>query len=117
MKAYTDLEQSRKLAEILPIESADYHYIAQGQESYFYPYSLSIDIVEQYNGDIKYIPCWSLAALMGVLPKKLHIVLAINEPMGFAIGSVDTDEYDCVALDSVDACCELILKLKELKML
>lgn len=26
MKAYTDLEQSRKLAEILPLESADMHW-------------------------------------------------------------------------------------------
>lgn len=27
MKAYTDLVQSKKLAEILPLESADMHYI------------------------------------------------------------------------------------------
>lgn len=26
IKSYTDLEQSKKLAEILPIESADMHY-------------------------------------------------------------------------------------------
>lgn len=36
MKAYTDLEQSKKLAEILPIESADmyYHYNV-GINSYY----------------------------------------------------------------------------------
>ena len=32
IKSYTDIEQSRKLAEILPLESADYHYIAQGEK-------------------------------------------------------------------------------------
>lgn len=26
IKSYTDLEQSKKLAEILPLESADMHY-------------------------------------------------------------------------------------------
>lgn len=29
MKAYTDIEQSKKLAEILPIESADMYYFRQ----------------------------------------------------------------------------------------
>ena len=27
MKAFTDIEQSKKLAEILPLESADMHYV------------------------------------------------------------------------------------------
>ena len=27
MKAYTDIEQSKKLAEILPVESADMYYL------------------------------------------------------------------------------------------
>lgn len=27
MKAYTNIEQSKKLAEILPTESADHHYV------------------------------------------------------------------------------------------
>jgi hypothetical protein len=31
IKSYTDLQQSKKLAKILPLESADYHYIAQGE--------------------------------------------------------------------------------------
>lgn len=67
IKSYTDLEQSKRLAEILPIESADYHYITQGENSYIYPYSLSGDDIKQYNKENKYIPCWSLAALMSVL--------------------------------------------------
>ena len=70
IKSYTDLEQSKKLAEFLPLESADYHYIAQGEKSYFYPYSLSSNATKHYDENIKYIPCWSLAALMGILPSK-----------------------------------------------
>lgn len=27
MKSYTDLKQSQKLTEILPIETADHHYV------------------------------------------------------------------------------------------
>ncbi len=69
MKSYTDLDQSKKLAEILAIESADYHYIAQGETAYVYPYTLSSDAIEQYK-NIKYIPCWSLAALMNLLPSE-----------------------------------------------
>ena len=68
-KAYTDLSQSKILTKILPLESADYHYIVQGEQSYFYPYSLSIDDVKDYDEEIKYIPCWSLAALLSILPK------------------------------------------------
>ena len=70
IKSYTDLDQSKKLAEILPLESADYHYIAQGEKSYFYPYSLSSDATKDYDEEIKYVPCWSLAVLMNLLPSE-----------------------------------------------
>lgn len=69
IKSYTDLPQSKILAEFLPLKSADYHYITQGEKSYFYPYSLSSDAVEHYDEEIKYIPSWSLVALLGILPK------------------------------------------------
>ena len=35
IKSYTDLEQSRKLAEILPLESADMFYVAGKGEPIF----------------------------------------------------------------------------------
>ena len=52
IKSYSDLQQSKKLTEILPFESADYHYIAQGEKSYFYPYSLSSDAVKDYDEEL-----------------------------------------------------------------
>ena len=70
MKSYTDIEQSKKLAEILPSESADM----------FYCYGMDIDtkvwsfdsiptIIDADNQiDIGDIPCWSLASLLNFLP-------------------------------------------------
>ena len=126
MKSYTDLEQSKKLAEFLPLESADYHYIAQGEESFFYSYFLSNDTVKQYNGDIKYIPCWSLAALLGVLPMMKEgkenanpfIAKASNNEY-FVDYATLTEEVNSPTIydNSVDACVGMILKLHEQKFL
>ena len=113
IKNHTDLEQSEKLAEILPLESADMYYWC-GE-------SLRIGGYKAMDKDYD-TPCWSLAALLGVLPNKLQIVLAINVFQGYrkekyVIGSVAHDKYDCFADNPVDACYELILKLHERKLL
>lgn len=65
MKAYTDIEQSKKLAEILPIESADMHYVMIDTENEIYSAGLS-----NYIGILPSLPCWSLAALMNLLPSE-----------------------------------------------
>lgn len=120
MKSYTDLEQSKKLAEILPLESADMHwqYIEEdnGQLQWFcFPKDFSIN---QHNT----VSAWSLVALLGVLPTSLQIVLAINDFQGgrkekFGVGSVEHDKYDCFADNPVDACVAMIIELHKLKML
>lgn len=135
MKSYTDIEQSKKLAEILPIESADSHYVRNTHDfmgnpvdgkwshpKYGNPDSKYAHYVVQNFSNYEIIPCWSLTALLNVLPNKLQIALAINDFQGdrkekYAIGSVEHDKYDCFADNSVDACYELIIKLHELKML
>lgn len=68
MKSYTDLEQSRKLADILPIESADMYYF----DNLPVPkVGYSVEVEKLYSkANIDYIPCWSLAALMDMLPSK-----------------------------------------------
>ena len=120
IKAYTDLEQSEKLAKILPIETADMYYHNRTDM----PGNYSLPIVWKHNNPLlsQETPCWSLAALLGVLPNKLQIVLAINDFQGYrkekyVIGSVAHDKYDCFADNPVDACYELILKLHERKLL
>ena len=85
MKAYTDLEQSKKLAEILPLESVDMWWaeryagqvMANGQyvveEKPVYYLSLSKPSNYNYSQDtVKDIPSWSLAALLNVLPKVIN---------------------------------------------
>ena len=79
IKSHTDLEQSCKLAEFLPVEAADMcwtnHYYG-GLRSSLRVSSKSIEeyknMLESFHdstdADVFY-PCWSLAALFGVLPK------------------------------------------------
>ena len=124
IKSYTDLQQSKKLAEILPIETADMHYwlawrgdVSKEKRNTPKVGTPNKDAIKTY-----WCPCWSLAALLDVLPIKLQIILAINYFHGYkkekyVIGSLDNDKYDCYADNPVDACYEMILQLHELKML
>ena len=126
MKSYTDIEQSRKLAEILPIESADMWYCNSD------PNKITVGKWEDDEHDEDDIPCWSLAALFGVLP--FHLIVD-NQRYAFSmVKGLDkngetyaikytifnttiyfhlTDFYN----SPVDACVEMIFKLNELKML
>ena len=71
MKSFTSLEQSKKLAEILPIESADMLHCLS------FDGDLLSTVPKQYSGSFKHqpeltIPCWSLAALLQVLPLGIY---------------------------------------------
>ena len=68
MKSFTDIEQSKKLAEILPLESADMYYYTVNGDIYKTPNM--IERIDDLDVDDKSIPCWSLAALMDMLPSK-----------------------------------------------
>lgn len=65
MKSYTDEKQSRKLAEILPLESADMFYDGFGRLPQGYAYTLISHNSFEYDK-----PCWSLAVLMDMLPSE-----------------------------------------------
>ena len=73
MKSYTDIEQSKKLAEILPLESADMYYFTIIRD---YPYSqgkiktIAKIMDGSFSSDYD-TPCWSLAALLQVLPNEI----------------------------------------------
>ena len=70
IKAYTDLSQSKVLAKILPLESADMYYCyCMDIYTKKWDYDTTPTFIDPSNQpDIGDIPCWSLAALLGVLP-------------------------------------------------
>ena len=117
MKAYTDIEQSQTLKKILPLESADMEWLIDyyGLEE---PFSLPVKDRVSANEE----PCWSLSALLDVLPKNYgkytkslywfddgwHCEYLDEDGEGFKGETAD---------NPVDACVEMIIKLKELKLL
>ena len=108
MKSYTDIEQSRKLAEILPIESADMYYWC-GEDLRIGGYRAM---------DIDYdIPCWSFSALLDIIRKTIggysmdciskNIVMSVE--LGDKPWKLETDTYS----NEIDNCYDMILKLYE----
>ena len=141
MKAFTDLEQSKKLAEILPPESADMCWT----NHYYGPLRSSITIsaksIDEYKNLLKnfadlteidvFYPAWSLASLLNVLPNSENISTNLSKG-GYRISTLEytnswfvdyedaTDGLNnCVtsADNPVDACVEMIERLHELNLL
>lgn len=110
MKAYTDIEQSQKLAEILPKETADFHF------KYYSVLEGWCDIPHYGTvSHIKDLPCWSLAALIEALPKiyELKPLIDLEENSIMYSGLY----IDVSADNLIDSCVEMIVKLHELKVL
>lgn len=131
MKAYTDIEQSKKLSEILPIESADSHYVRKSTDfrgnpvdgkwsepKYGNPEKANY-IVQNFSSYEK-LPCWSLASLLDVLPyPQLSKDKLGSGKEGWMLSVYpDNCRYDsCWHDNPIDACYEMILKLHEQKLL
>ena len=124
IKSYTDIEQSRKLTDILPLESADMIYLKREINDTF----IETPIVKPIGNVEKSLCCWSLAALLDVLPKICYPVK--DHPTYLILGKPkdkwcalywDTtgmqDGEQTLADNPVDACVAMIEKLNELKML
>lgn len=127
IKAYTDLSQSKKLAEILPLESADMSWVndLSGDHIIARPYDelhKDIEGLRHEYGEIesKEYPAWSLSALLSVLPDGTDIVKdktdTENEKYMCTVGVKD-DIISTFGNNPVDACYEMIIRLNELKML
>lgn len=142
MKSYTDINQSKKLAEILPVESADMYwaerYAGQVMEDGQYIvedkpiYYLSFVKPSKYNYSqdiIKDIPCWSLAALLNILESEIYDedenTYELNIEKDGTWWNIEYreryDESKDIETNSteelIDACYEMILKLHELNLL
>ena len=140
MKICTDLEQSKKLAEILPIESADmmwddWSLIDEGWKSIvgYYP-----DIEKDYGR--KCYPAWSLAALIDMLPNEISTGENFADKYQIDIRKYDWEDgttwyqiaygndrgrsgewHDMINTGEkeniIDCCYQMILKLKERNLL
>lgn len=121
MKAYTNIEQSKKLAEILPLESADMFWIHVEREGFNDWWKVET-IQRSFIRRSMNIPCWSLAALLSLMPKIEHMKPFIDltpnlDSEEVAIYYHSEDSPYIVKDNLVDACYEMILKLNEQKLL
>ena len=119
IKGYTDIEQSRKLAEFLLFKNADMHYVLIDTESELYSPGLG-----EYIGILPHYPCWSLAALIELITKIQQGGIFYNLTYDFILNkwtmNIEADNWteDVGLYDNpVDACYEMIIKLHELKLL
>ncbi len=109
MKNYTDLEQSKKLAEILPLDSADMYYDKVTKIPY---YSLSGSVPKDW-----FIPAWSLSSLLNVLQNpSLHKTYT-----GWRCDTYNENCTECKLGDTadnpIDACYNMIIDLHEQNLL
>jgi hypothetical protein len=117
MKSYTDLEQSKILAKILKLESADMCYIkGKAQLGFLYEeYKEFGDSVLQ-----GYEPCWTLVALLRVLPQTVRLVGTSKDSYWYCeCVSANNQEYAGFgsADNPIDACYDMIIKLYKLNLL
>ena len=145
IKSFTDIGQSKKLAEILPIKSADmlYKQILPKSDriSHVPVIGNPLESLEWFNKGYTYagkkalsieeycIPCWSLAALLEQLDDEIvdeygndYNLNIVKEGLKYQLyyqdswrqeKDIETDYYD----DMIDACYEMIMKLKEKNLL
>lgn len=125
IKSYTDFFQSKVLTEFLPLESADmwwnFYSVTTDDTT---PQIIHLDTpwVGNFNWDNKpdNVPCWSLAALLNVLPEGVienYYTPNIQKENGKYSIAYGNEELLCVADNPIDACVEMILKLHELNLL
>ncbi len=131
VKNYTSIEQSKKLAKILPIESADMWYSYYGNPKYnpTIAYEGEQWFLCQIRNSSHDIPCWSLPALLELIPPYLG---EFNEGIDFGFGKAMNGKwYSAHYLQSVneyikpvktttgdtavDAAFEMVVWLKENK--
>ena len=122
IKSYSDLQQSKKLAEILPLESANYTRLGKDEDNVLtrtYFESCSSELKE-WVGENNIFPCWSLTTLLNILPyPQLSKDKLGSGKVGWMVSIYpDNCRYDsCWHDNPIDACYEMIIRLNELKML
>lgn len=119
-KICTTIEQSKKLSEILPIESADMFWADGERPAVWNNKDILLDEMD--------IPAWSLVALLDQLEDVIvdengytYQLQIVKEGVQYYLvyeGVDDFASYDTPLFDDlVDACVEMILILKEKDLL
>lgn len=122
MKSYTNIQQSKALSDILPLETADGFYEAQ-----FNPltgeWENLLFVGNEWASSEVVIPAWSLTALLDFL--KPNVTLDHTEGEGWKVESLYViDEPNSILQpiktingfsenEPIDACVNMIMKLKE----
>ena len=126
MKSYTDIEQSKILKDILPLETADGFYEAQFNQLTGEWEDL-LFVGNEWASEEVVIPAWSLAVLLDFL--KPNVTLDHTEDEGWKVESLyviykpDSILQPIKAINGfsenepIDACVNMILKLKEENLL
>lgn len=121
MKSFTDINQSKKLAEILPVESADMFWADGERPAVWNNKDISLDDTD--------IPAWSLAVLLSVIPQEIfdgEYIINITEGLDnrwvLTYDNCENRHHSYFGLSSgadnlIDACYEMILKLHKRKLL
>jgi len=133
MKLYTNLKQAKRLAEFLPLETADMmfsppmlaHFKNYGDadKEQELPDYMVINVRRNIIDDSKFdepiplrkgdFPCWSLTALLSVLPE-YHLSSPNPLEKQCCCRVKDIETY---SNNPIDACVEMILNLHKLNLL
>lgn len=117
MKAYafTNIEQSKKLAEIMPLDSADSVIVSIGDREGVKTITIpkeTFNILRTPFTDIRNtIPCWSLSALLSFLPRPdLH---QTKGGQWYCVAEPNRMYFSKHFDNPIDACVDMIVKLTE----
>ena len=114
IKSYSDLQQSKVLAEILPLESADMKILPFNEREYRIVPINDIAVC----GKEDEIYAWSLAALLNVLPPIEGFRPIIDLDINLIRYEGNYRDKLCFNENNlIDACYEMIIKLKEMNLL
>lgn len=122
IKGYTDLEQSKKLAEILSLKSADMFCADVLDMDRTHSYNFHIlstwgcntfeELKDRENKFVHFIPCWSLTALIELLPP----VYTLKPMIDLEGNSIYYSGHNTLCTNGdtlIDACVNMIFKLNE----
>lgn len=114
MKSYTDLWQAKKLVEILQAETADMTWQRLYDEDNYI-----VNIIPYYLYSGIGIPCWSLTALIDVLPRvDIEKEIWFDDTYSYRVKAYIGDGYVGDWFDNpIDACYDMIITLNKDKLL